>query len=108
MLGEAIAGGVTLVTLASLWLASAIDKRERRDETEPDEWIEPFCDPALSRCPFCKCCGLDKTESGEKCGPGAPRACKEGQRCPGYPRLHLHVECRYCGATWMRAASVKP
>jgi hypothetical protein len=104
MLAETIVASVTLVVLASLWLANAVDRR--LNEPEPEAKIWPYEYPAITNpCPFCGVSVARGRDQGlqDAWGPCAPLACTKGEECPGYPKPHLHLSCGYCKGSWLMA-----
>jgi hypothetical protein len=101
MLAETIVVAVTVVTVSSLALANALDKR--LNESEPLVKIHPYVYPSVSEpCPLC---GVMERGSGHpnEWGRRVPTACEQGPECPGYPKSHLHQSCGYCKGAWLMA-----
>lgn len=103
MIDLAIAGATTICFTSSLlfarWVIRRFDQSLETPES-PEEWIEAYSYPSIDQpCPFCGVAGRDT-------GPTRPVSCTSGPECPGYPKAHLHVQCDYCKAKWMRAARV--
>lgn len=105
----AVGGSLTCITCTSLWFASVLDKRERkeiadelkREEKErngaeaPSVKIYPY--EFISMKALCPLCGAG---GNEKSGPKFPHACNKAAACPAWSEEHLHVECMSCKGTW--------
>lgn len=112
MIVESIIGAVTLITLGAMALTNAVEKRvherEERDEgherEERDEGpkvkILPYVYPAVGSKNACPLCGVCESSAKPEHGPRAPQACIEGEKCPAFPAVHLHVHCGYCQGRW--------
>jgi hypothetical protein len=105
MIAEVVIGSFTLLTVSSLALVNAIEKRaHKRYEPEPEEPEKPSVDLY----PFvywvgsdCVMCGR-KSEmiSGCRWGPKNPEACKD-KNCAAEQYRHLHMHCNTCESNWL-------
>ena len=109
MIIESIIGGITIITLSSMWFANSILKREAAQDEPPPEpekpkvYIEPYKYPSITlECPMCGVKEQGSVDAGW--GPPKPTACTLADKCEAYPARHVHADCGYCKAKWFRAA----
>ena len=106
---EAAIGAITLITLGAMSLTNAVEKRvherEERDEG-PKVKILPYVYPVAGPKNACPLCGVCESTAKPEHGPRAPQACIEGEKCPAFPAVHLHVNCGYCKGSWYMKTKV--
>ena len=79
-----VAASVTVITVASLWLVSVVDKREREDD-EADVQIRPFEEVGIGT--LCPICGR----------PGKNASMPFGAEGPSVRRCAVRITSATCG-----------